>query len=250
MVQEAQAQQADPTVAAIVEIPCPEVPPEVLTERIRTLDQIKRVYAVMMGAAATLCASNIAAAIRNADYAGEVIVTTSAQGLCFASLLVLFFVGTERYLDKKYLRAASKTPKWYTLMADIICLMVSGVWFVVLAQSVLGAARDILQFNYNLLVLYGLDFAVLLFQLVTTDSTMPENATSDECKKAYRIWIVLNVICFVLVSILTFLVMPNLLTAYGETLGLALGALILAAIHIARFLFDFSRTFRLYYPCL
>jgi hypothetical protein len=109
---------------------------DIIAERTRTIDQIKRLYAVVMGYSVTSCFTNMYACARiiSSDMTIGISIIL-AQGLVFVSLIALFYLGAERLLDKRYLQADSKVPSRHGLLFDLLCLGATAAWFVILADT-------------------------------------------------------------------------------------------------------------------
>lgn len=225
--------------------------PQTRADRVRTLDQIKRLYAVMMGLAATHCITEAIVRIQRDHLGVDQIVVIVCHGVIFASLIILFFLGAERYLDKKYLRAGFHNPTWKSLTLDIGCLGLSSVWFVVLGRSVSAPIANLpdYYFVWNLLALYVIDLVTLGLQYRDISRTVPDCDETRTCKEVYSIWAIVNVCCIAAVSSLIFLFAPLALRGSGDfslTIYIMAGSLL--AIHLIRFYVDFSRTLEFYYP--
>jgi len=150
---------------------------EIIAERTRTIDQIKRLYAVVMGFAVTTCFANIYACARTVGFDDKIgISIILAQGVTFVSLITLFYLGAERLLDTRYLQADSRVPSRLGLLFDLFSLGLTAGWFVVLANTFTDPSkgpltnqtlRDELDaFVTNLLILYGADTFLLSCQLI------------------------------------------------------------------------------------
>lgn len=227
---------------------------EIIAERTRTIDQIKRLYAVVMGYAVTTCFSNIYACARNIGFDDTIgLSIILAQGITFVSLITLFFLGAERLLDTRYLQADSRVPSPSGLLFDLFSLGLTAAWFVVLANTFADASKGQLKdtdlqaelgaFITNLLILYGLDTFLLVCQLIRARGG-PVSSRQDAIY-AHVWWIVLNLVCG---AALVWLI--PLFAGRVIALGWRLDAVAVAvcALHVARFFADFMRTYRFYYP--
>jgi hypothetical protein len=231
---------------------------QVFEERVRTVEQIKRLYAVAMGFAATTCLTNIYGCARAVGFADTYSLSIlAAQGIAFVSLITLFYLGNERLFEIRYLRPDSPVPTRLGLLIDLAACGVTASYFIVLSNTFpdpAGAARSasfggeiaayLHTFARNLLILYAIDLAFLLIQLVRIARKRPDNWR--EASYAHVVWIVLNAVSFGLLL----WVFPD-----WEADALALGGLVLSAgalfvglLHAVRFLADFLYTFEFYYP--
>jgi hypothetical protein len=225
--------------------------PQTRADRVRTLDQIKRLYAVMMGLAATHCITEAIVRIQRDHLGLDQIAVIVCHGIIFASLIILFFLGAERYLDKKYLRAGFHNPSWKSLTLDIGCLGLSSVWFVVLGRSVSAPIANLSDyyFVWNLLALYVMDLVILALQYRDISRTTPDCDETRTCAEAYTIWAIVNACCGGAVLLLIFLFAPLMLSRSGDiNLTIYTTTGILLIIHLIRFYVDFSKTLEFYYP--
>lgn len=115
-------QATDQLLKTMVESNSEVDPKQVLTERSRTIDQVKRVYAVIMGFALTSCFGNIFKGIVASEYDFECGSIFLADGLTLLSLATLFYLGSERMLDVRYLRDDSDPAKIRWFLLDLIWL--------------------------------------------------------------------------------------------------------------------------------
>jgi hypothetical protein len=116
---------------------------QLLTDRTRAMEQIKRLYTVIAGFAATAFLINSVAFIRALDSkaGNEPYAILASELVAFFSLLILFLFGAERLLDTKYLQPKSPVPSWYGLTWDVVSLIATVGWFVVLAHLLPTAAQ-------------------------------------------------------------------------------------------------------------
>lgn len=237
---------------------------QILEERIRVVEQIKRLYAVIMGFAATLCITNIFVCIKITQNDPSITFTMVTYGFCYTSLMTLFYLGMERHLDTKYCRVDSAVPTRTQIVLDLLCLMVPSIWFIVLAYSVVAPSITGFDVKYdpvlsrqlvdelgevqrslfvrNLLWLYVIDVVTLVVQLMLISKSVKEESALERCKRVHWIWVAINMVSIVLVVAL--INVPDL----GDVLGMSVAAIILLAIHGARFLIDLRFTFDFYYP--
>jgi hypothetical protein len=226
----------------------------IIAERGRTIDQVKRLYAVVMGYALTTCVANAylcERALQPATWEARSIII--APVLCFASLMALFYLGAERLLDRKYLRHDSRRPSRAGLCADLMTLALSAGWFVVVANIFqapvspktldLSALRQFQSdFINGLFVLYFLDVFLLAAQVLILLRRKPADWLN--LLKAHLIWMVVN-ICTVFVLWFWVSTMTD-----GPVPFIAIGAVpfCLVLLHGLRFLADYTLTFKFYYP--
>jgi hypothetical protein len=230
---------------------------QLLTERGRTLDQIKRLYAVVMGFALTTCITNAFLAARPINIrTAEELSIVIAPVIAFGSVMALFYLGVERLLDRKYLQPESGDPSWIELWIDLLSMGLTAVAFVVLANVFEAPASpasphgldDLRRFQDRFIVylmgLYLLDVALLLIQLATLWARRSANRTNGRhLIRAHVIWLAINVISLALLYKLSGT--PDRALPY---LGLSVIASLLLVIHVVRFVADFKLTFEFYYP--
>jgi hypothetical protein len=170
-----------------------------------------------------------------------------APVISLASLIALFALGAERFLDRKYLQPDSPSPKAMTLFADLLTLASTAGVFVILANVFPApAAQKTLKlddlhalqshFISYLELLYVLDIGCLVLNLYRGWNTT--------LRGAHGIWITINAISLALL----YFVIAEIPDRSVPTLGVGLVALCLASLHIVRFFTDFLLTFRFYYP--
>ncbi len=227
---------------------------ELRSARTRTLDQVKRLYAVVMGFAANECVRGIILSIRSSDNTTMASWIFISFGTCFISLMILFYLGTERYLDRRYLGKKPIDATWNGMAFDILTLIVSATWFVILSHSLpvdkISSVNPIIRmsnfsvshsdFVKNLLVLYIIDIGILIIQLIRLNRTLKSSGDFSDNEKAYKIWIAINFGCVVFTLIV---ICNNIFVISGVFL-----AIVMTMMHILRFVADFSSTFNSYYP--
>lgn len=228
-----------------------------IKERTRTLDHIKRLYAVVMGFAATECLKNIIAVIRESALvmstsdAYLVKISSVSLGLSFVSLMILFYLASERYLDKRYLTTDSPAATREGLAWDIICLVITASWFVVLAESIpskddlieLESVRSLFMegvFVKNLMILYAIDVGMIVIQLFKAQCTEKNDARKKDIVFANQVWILINLAS---ISVVMPVFYNNKLDLGSQT-----SAIWFCVLHIIRITLDFWYTFRFYYP--
>ena len=226
----------------------------IIAERGRTIDQIKRLYAVVMGYALTTCVATAYLcdrAVQQASWEARSIIV--APVLCFVSLMALFYLGAERLLDRKYLRHDSRRPSRAGLFADLMTLALSAGWLVVVANifqapvnpnklDILALRQFQRDFINGLYVLYCLDIVLLAAQACILLRRKPEDW--GNLLKAHLTWLVVNVAA---ISVLWFWVstVPD-----GPLPHVDINAVsfYLVLLHVARFIADYTLTFKFYYP--
>ncbi len=228
---------------------------QIIAERTRTLDQIKRLYAVVMGFAVTNCVARSYSSLQPLSLqsidANSILVS---QGITFVSLIVLFYLGAERMLDIKYLQPASPVPRPGELVWDLFQMGATSVMFIVLAHSIPENATRLDQvvacqrdFTLNLIILYGLDSLILLAHLpglVWGQARIA--AVGQNALRAHAVWLAINLACVPILILARLHWSNSWIRAPGFSLnGLAMAMLVL---HIARFFADFLSTYRFYYP--
>jgi hypothetical protein len=235
----------------------------VLGERIRTIDQIKRLYAVVMGLAVLNCVNNAYVCARQLQYgAWEEYSILIAEIFSFISLITLFYLGAERMLDRRYLHPKSGMPKRTTLLFDLFTLGITAAWFVALANTFprpaavtsgeIATMRDLVHdyFGYFILLLIGLYILDIVLLGIHGFIVWKEGYRHrNELIIAYLTWVSVNV-----ASVIVWLWMYRYhlydwpMTVPVVNVPVNLGALFLFAWHAVRFVLDFNLTFGLYYP--
>jgi hypothetical protein len=226
----------------------------IIAERGRTIDQIKRLYAVVMGYALTACVANAylcERALQQASWEARSIII--APVICFVSLMALFYLGAERLLDRKYLRHDSHRASKTGLLADLMTLALSAGWFVVVANIFqapvspnkldIAALRKFQEdFINGLLVLYLLDVLLLAVQVCILLRTKPEDWKN--LRKAHLIWMAVNIcaFCALWFGVSTIADGPLPYANIGTV------SFCLVLLHAARFIVDYAWTFEFYYP--
>lgn len=240
----------------------------VVAERVRTVEQIKRIYAVVMGFALTTCITNAYGCARAAEFEWNATFLLTAQVFAFISLISLFLLGAERLLDRKYLQPRSELPTLLHLWFDLATLGIAAIWFVILANSFpavpsvpeeigepmrMKITANLRPFTISLIVLYAIDIVSLLLQLLLIGkrsffkSIIASRASRNRLLDAHIIWILINAVA--LAALYEF--MPSaeskkLVPYFGWPVNMA--ALFLILLHGLRFAFDFGLTFKFYYP--
>lgn len=224
----------------------------VLAERGRAIEQIKRLYAVVMGFAVVRIISQIydcvhALLTKNLlDWNLAAILL--AQFVAFISLIALFFLGAERMLDRKYLRETCiDPPTRLGLWFDLLTLGITAVLFLILANVFPGQpidAKDVPRyFGYFivwLLIIYALDIIMLSAQLIS----LRQDPNQDRhLVHAYHVWIIINVVSLIAMLGIYFFVLGRF-----ALLTIDVGAVAIILLHLARFFVDFFLTFEFYYP--
>ena len=236
----------------------------VIADRARTLDQIKRLYAVVMAFALTTSVGNAylcERALETKTLAARVIIFGPV--FCLGSILILFCLGAERFLDLKYVQLKSKRATWQGLALDLATLGATAGVFVVLANSfqplpfadqppTLGGrltmadlSRELDLFLFNLIVLCAVDVVCLATQCASL-KRQDEHGNKVEPSAAYnahRTWTLTNVGMLVI-----FFLLYRFETSVAGIIGVAGIATALVLVHLVRFLIDFRSGFDLYYP--
>ncbi|MBP6111970.1 MAG: hypothetical protein KA482_06280 [Sphingobium sp.] len=225
-----------------------------ISERGRTLDQIKRLYAVIMGFAATECLKNAIFCIRNSSDKNLAFMVFTTFSFVIISMMILFYLGSERYLDRRYLKNNSPEPTRIGLGFDIFNLLITSAWFVYISESFPALSGDKIgapielgaesisssKFISALLSLYVIDFLILSVQLVRTKIKMIDNDNKKMISVAHKIWMTINALSFILAS---FVIYENILKFDAYQI-----VLFLFAFHAIRLIVDFGVTIRFYYP--
>lgn len=216
----------------------------------RTVDQIKRLYAVVMGFALTTCFANAFLCVRRVDPAeARSYIILCVAVFCFVSLISLFYLGAERMLEAKYLGLKSRPAKPRELLGDIATLWVTAAIFVVIANSfpetsqskplAPGAVDKFLaEFIWYLAALYVAD---ILFLWLQWDLLDKDEVPHPELIGAHKCWLICNG-----VALLAMLAASAALWfSYVSEIWIAVG---IAVVHAVRFWQDYTRTFHAYFP--
>ncbi len=241
---------------------------QILGERTRTIDQVKRLYAVVMGYAVTTCFSNIYACAKVLGFDLDTpLLALLAQGLTLISLATLFYLGSERLLDTRYLGPDSPVPSRHGLLFDLASLGLTAGWFVILADTfpiapatpysadAVGIASKVaftaqvfesqMNFTHNLIVLYLIDLVFLVGQIIRL-TPEPSDPRRRRTRNAHWIWLLQNIICAWLFWHYRWDWWLSTVDWGWITLNKL--SLALIVVHFVRFIFDFCQTFEFYYP--
>ncbi len=227
----------------------------VLMERTRAIDQVKRLYTVMVGFATITLLTNVVANVRNLDPDAppmEAYLILASLIVSFFSLLILFIFGAERLLDVRYLEVGKRAPKWVGLMWDVISLLGTAAWFGIVANllpvttsKVPTIGIDLLRqaqsdFIAFLMILYFADLILLLIQLARI------GGSNSVASRAHWTWFVLNALSLGAL----YLTQKHLSNVPDPTLykDASLVTAVLIGLHIVRFFSDVWMTFPFYYP--
>ncbi|MBS0267817.1 MAG: hypothetical protein JSS54_02435 [Proteobacteria bacterium] len=209
----------------------------ILAERGRTIDQIKRLYAVVMGFALTQLVQNLVAMDKVLSGDWNARLTYFAVFVSFVSPLSLIYLGSERMLDTKYLDPGEKQPPdWKGLTVDLFMLGFTATIFVILAETFANqtSLSDALsEFLFVLAILYALDVIFLAIQYLFV---LP---AGSPLLRPHLKWLIINLISVALAITLWY---------WGAGIGELTCSLILTAANTARFFWDFSGAFKHYYP--
>jgi hypothetical protein len=221
----------------------------VFADRVRTIDQIKRLYAVVLGFALTSSIANAYLCERSlAVFSWEEWSIIVAPVISSASLMVLFALGAERFLDRTYLQHDSVVPSRSSLFIDLFTLGLTAAWFVILsnifqAPSSPGSLSlgDLRKFQSHFIryleLFYLLDIACLGVNLV-------RGWGNSGHAKAHFIWIAINIVCVCLL----FFWIGKISDGPVPYIGFSLVAGLLTILHVGRFALDYFFTFEFYYP--
>lgn len=233
----------------------------VISERIRSVEQIKRFYAIIMGFAATRCLTNVyTCAVASQDSLSD-IISLSVQGFTFLSLATLFVLGSERLLDLKYLQVGCQVPSAMTLLFDLVSLALTAAWFIVLANTfpllvdnkLTQKIPDVqVKFCQDLVVLCCIDIALVGLQLWTLHRRRHKGTAEPGqpgITQAHVRWLIINAVTGVALYFALGMGSQHVsLTIFSRVLEMNTLTLFLAVIATARFLADFISTFSFYFP--
>jgi hypothetical protein len=225
-------------------------------DRSRTIDQIKRLYAVVMGVALTTVITNCFLWDRAVPNAGwDTHAVFLAITVSFVSPMALYYLGGERMMDQKYLRPAADNPHPIVLWLDLAMLGLTAALFVVVANaippppspdqanplSVKDAQRTILPFVHALAALYFIDASVLVVQAFAVSEE--DEKLRSKLRKAYIVWAAINAFFF-----LTLWRLPELIDSWPPFLGIGALTVYIGLVALARFFVDYLVMFPFYYP--
>ena len=244
----------------------------ILTDRTRALEQVKKLYAVVMGFAIWSCITNAFQCSRKLlaisdPIAWDTLSILAAQVFSFLSLIALFLLGAERMLDRKHLQTDSDVPTRGGFFLDLVTIGGPAIAFVVIANifpSVAltpkeiweawdptpqasakvfrsSVADDFWWYLISLLVLYGIDLALLW---VHGGDIETQKERYPELVKGYKKWKWSNFLSIVAMGlvVLFFHILNQ------SVLRVNLAALSVIAWHGGRFWFDYYYCFDCYYP--
>jgi hypothetical protein len=225
----------------------------VLADRGRAIEQVKRLYAVVMGFAVWSCitdAYRYARLLLDSSYKEwNAYSILAAQALACISLIALFYLGAERMLDRRYLQHDSPVASRFGFWFDLFTLGSIALWFAILANTFPTAQPSVDEvysyfrlFLLFLLILYVLDIGLLV---VHGAMLLRDRTRHTGLLKAYTIWILSNLASIVAIGCVYKFVPIKATEPY---LGLNCAALIVSLWHIARFFWDFLLTFKFYFP--
>lgn len=234
---------------------------QLFAERVRSIDQIKRLYAVIMGYVLTNCATNIYHSLSSHPQPSPQLYTIiAAQSITLTSLLFLFYLATERTLDTRYLNIRRiSVPNRFFLLVDLFTIFGTAAFFVVLSNSFpVDDTSDVFEvqkgFSKILYIFYGLDVLFLLLQIAVAIIGRLSRHISiyDKGKKkillAHVVWLLVNIFFFSVFwsSYNSYWPISGFLPDY--VLGVNLLSFILIVLHTFRFFADFLIGYKFYYP--
>src|SRR5215469_15893281 len=240
---------------------------QVMADRTRTIDQIKRLYAVVMGFALTTCFANMYQCAKIIDIFSSYSIILVAQGVAFVTLILLFYLGAERLFDNRYLRVESRVPRRSGLLIDLFTSGATAVWFVILADTFPDAmkynnqesmeaalAHNISFFAVNLLLLYIVDSFFLIIQIWRT--YRQRTGDFNLMIRHHWFWFILNLLGVILLypviinfpnhsvaNSLSILIPQWVVPVFNNYLYLSVYILTL---HMVRFIADYWYAFRSY----
>jgi hypothetical protein len=261
----------DVAAASLAPATASELNRQIVADRVRTIDQLKRLYAVVMGFAVTQCFTHIYGCAQSIHLFSVSGLILFAQGISFITLIVLFYLGAERLFDNRYLRPKSGVPHPIGLLIDIITTGITAIWFVVLADTFADPAfikppetiesaisTNFHYFIVNLLLLYSVDAVFLLIQIVHTHLYKDRISDYQKSINHHYIWLALNVAGMVLfypvvvnftgneiAQLISNLVPDAIAGIFTNDKFLACYIIVL---HTARFIADYWYAYHSYYP--
>lgn len=191
--------------------------------RKRSVDNLQRLYAVVMGLAFTevlrACAK---------DPAGM-----SGILLGFVATIVPFFHGMHRHLDDTYVLGWNETSN-LTLVVDLGYLLAHSIGFVVLSQ----VAAEPLKFYPGIALILAVDAVWVVYTYFRTDRTAVGEMVYGR-KTDHLWWLRVNIVAALVLMVLSWQPMVPLV---GEHFTLA------TAILVARGVADYALAWKLYFP--
>ncbi len=191
--------------------------------RKRSVDNLQRLYAVVMGLALTEMLRAFAE-----DPGARLGVL-----LGFVATLVPFFHGMHRHLDDTYVLGWNDAPN-LTLMVDLGYMLTHSVGFVVLSQ----VATKPLQFYPGIALILAVDAVWVVYTYFKTDRTAIGELVYGR-KTDHLWWLRMNVVA---AAILVALTWQPVVPLVGEHFTLA------TVILVARGIADYALAWKLYFP--
>jgi hypothetical protein len=225
--------------------------PEIFAERVRTIEQVKRLYAVVMGYAVTNLFNNLYACAKAINYDALGMSALVTFSIVFASLSSLFFLGSERALDMRYLRPWSKLPYAASFLFDYLTLGATASMFVILSDTMPNPSQirtpqavisDQYEFSIAIIIIYCVDSAFLVVNIVRMLCDRPR--ADRALIYAHAWWLALNFVAAVVLFHCLFLWKQKPWHIHVGIYSFGINPLtaVLLMTHAARFLLDFFTT--------
>lgn len=255
---ESQQRQENATISA-------EKNAQLYADRIRFIDQIKRLYAVVMGFAVISCFSNVYLVMRSMENNRyEAFWVLFAEVSSLLSLIALLYLGAERLLDTRYLHYQNQAPSRLSLAIDLLSLATTAIWFVILANTFPDSRKapitidDVWHYQEIfiefLCILYMIDIIFLIIQWVRLKVSKKDGVpTSKNASYAHGVWIILNSIALFFLVMIWYFLYPK---SFCENIHSVWSVdiywvpLVLLVINVGRSTIDYIATFEFYYPTI
>ncbi|RYG89593.1 MAG: hypothetical protein EON59_01240 [Alphaproteobacteria bacterium] len=104
-------------------------------QRGRTVDQLKRLYGVLMAFATTACVNNAFNCAKLTGYEWRIFVPLGCQALTFVLMIAPTYFIAEYYLDYKYLLKPDDTKKLRVVLFDLGATIPLAILFLILSQG-------------------------------------------------------------------------------------------------------------------
>jgi hypothetical protein len=200
--------------------------------RTRSVDNLQRLYTVVISLAVTESLRRLLSALMEADPSKRPDYTS---WLMFAALLVTiipFYHGANRYLDATYVTGERKA-RAPALMIDFVMLFLEGLIFFALAMLVGRAAH----FYTGLACVFILDAVWVGFTRITSSG-------SNDTAPSYVVWAIVNVVAAVIMMLSFWSNILNF-SFWSTEQARQIAALTIA---LLRTVYDYSSVWSFYYP--
>lgn len=214
------------------------------SERGRSIDQLKRLYAVVMGFALT--AGMARAASREIEIVSFEGLAILLNIFTIISISILVFLSAERHLENKYVLCEIYDPPLRTLSFDLLAMFVVSTSLAIcgiLSSEEIDTDRFHKSFIISVMIFHIIDFVILVLGLIM--NTQFSTRGEDEVD---HIISVLNLVGLSLVAAFaSFLVLkPDLFHSWFY-INSAVPAFLLFLVHFVKFTIDLKANRPLYF---